>query len=189
MKDLKVVWIPALDDPETETFALSVDGTDCATTERQHPCYNQDKKQCSFKHNHCAVKYEIGLAVHTSQCVWVSGPHRGGESDISIFRQEGGLADKIKKGKKAVADRGYRCATTPDVQEKVSLPSEYDPPELNNYKSRIRLRQETYNGRLKNFEILAETFTHGFDKHKFAMEAVIVIVQYQMDNGSPLYEV
>jgi hypothetical protein len=33
------------------------------------------------------------------------------------------------------------------------------------------------------------TFRHGFDKHGFALEAVVVIVQYQMGNGSPIFKV
>jgi hypothetical protein len=44
------------------------------------------------------------------------------------------------------------------------------------------------NGRLKCFGSLsAQAFRHGFDKHKFVFEAVVVTVQYQMDDGSPIF--
>jgi hypothetical protein len=35
-----------------------------------------------------------------------------------------------------------------------------------------------------------ETFRHGgMDEHKHVFEAVVVIVQYQMDNGSPIFAI
>ena len=45
----------------------------------------------------------------------------------------------------------------------------------------------TFNGRLKIFASLANTFRHGAAKHKFVFEAIVTIVQYQMDNGSPIF--
>ena len=189
MKELKIRWDERLDDPETEVFILTIDGTDCKIWERKHPRYNQDKKQCSQKMNHGAAKYELGICIRTAKCVWINGPHRGGESDINVL-YKGGLIDKVKKGKKIVADRGYKCANKPEVQAKISLPNEqYDPKPLNNFKSRARLRHETFNGRLKCFNVLVATFRQGFNKHKFVFEATAVIVQYQMDNGSPIFEV
>jgi hypothetical protein len=56
------------------------------------------------------------------------------------------------------------------------------------FKSRARARHESFNGRLKFFDILQNTFRHGEARHKIAFEAVCVIVQYQMDNGSPLFD-
>jgi hypothetical protein len=65
-----------------------------------------------------------------------------------------------------------------------------DSKALGNFKSRGRLRQETFNGRLKFFRSLSDTFRHGFDKHKLVFEAIVVIIQqYQMDNGSEIYAV
>jgi hypothetical protein len=52
-----------------------------------------------------------------------------------------------------------------------------------------RLRQETSNGRLKFFEALQQTFRHHVDKQKLELEAICVIVQYQIDNGSPIFDV
>jgi hypothetical protein len=64
-----------------------------------------------------------------------------------------------------------------------------DSKELKKLKTRSRLRHESFNGRIKAFGILQNKFRHGFEKHGFALEAVVVIVQYQMDNGSPIYKV
>jgi hypothetical protein len=85
-------------------------------------------------------------------------------------------------------DRGYRTGIE-DEQGMFSFPDNMDSKELNNFKSWARLRQETFNGRLKFFCSLSDVFRHGFDKHTFVFEAIVVIVQYQMDNGSEIYAV
>jgi hypothetical protein len=76
-----------------------------------------------------------------------------------------------------------------EKKELFSTPNPMDSKKLQNFKSRARLRQETFNGRLKTFCSLSALFQHGFNKHKFVVEAVVVIVQYQMDNGSPIFAV
>ena len=43
-------------------------------------------------------------------------------------------------------------------------------------------------GRLKTFKSISGKFRNGLGKHK-DFEAVCVIAQYQMENGSPLYDV
>ena len=133
------------------------------------------------------MKYEIAISIFTAQVVWINGPFRGGENDLNMLRA-GDLLNLIAEGKLIVADRGYKSSVAREAA-KLSLPNPFDSKELNNFKSRARLRQETFNGRLKHFRALSDTFRHGFDKHKFVFEAVVVIVQYQMDNGSPIYSV
>ena len=85
--------------------------------------------------------------------------------------------------------RGQGYKTSRPDEKMLALPNHRDSKDLYNFKSRARLRQETFNGRLKFFDVLNQTFRHGFDKHKLAMEAVCVIVQYQMDNGRPIFDV
>jgi len=59
-------------------------------------------------------------------------------------------------------------------------------------KGRALARHEKFNGQLKNFACLSEHFRHGndgaqmFDKHKMCFEALAVICQHQLENGSPL---
>ena len=185
MKEDKIKWPQNLDRPESERFIITVDGTDFRMNEMQHPTMPVDRRQFSHKFNHGAVKYEIGISVFDDHCVWISGPHPGGKHDLTIFRE--GLKAKIRPGKLVIADRGYR--TSRDDEAMLCPPDEVDNPALNNFKSRARLRHETFNGRLKRFQCLSETFRHTQEKHKLAFEAVCVITQYQMDNGSPLYEV
>lgn len=141
----------------------------------------------SKKFKRGAVKYEIVLAIHEPKCVLINGPFRGGFHDLEMTRDK--LKEKMNAapGKLAISDRGYR-SSKPD-EEFLSTPNELDPSILHNFKSRARLRQETFNGRLKKYGSLQQTFRHGMEKHKFVLEAVCVIVQYQMDNGSKLFAV
>jgi hypothetical protein len=185
LKAKKIVWDPRLDADNTEIFVLTTDGTDFKMWEKKHPTLPIDRKQCSHKFNHAAVKYEIALSVFEPKCVWISGPHKGAKHDITIFRE--GLKDKVKDGKKIIVDRGY-ISNKPD-ERMLSQPSALDSKELNNFKSRARLRQETFNGRLKYFNALAQTFRHTIPQHGLVLEAVCVIVQYQMDNGRPIFDV
>jgi hypothetical protein len=43
LKGAKIGWDASLDDPDTETNIITVDGTDFRTWEVKHPLYNQDK--------------------------------------------------------------------------------------------------------------------------------------------------
>lgn len=186
LKERKIVWPAHLDDPLAETFIVSVDGTDFRVNELKHDELPRDNAQCSHKFNHGAVKYEIAMAIFSSKCVWVNGPFRGGMHDLVMFRE--GLKQKVAPNKLVIADRGYQTSQ-PEESAILSIPDDMDCAELSNFKSRARLRHETFNGRLKFFNCLNETFRHAHDKHKFVFEAVVVIVQYQMDNGAELFAV
>lgn len=189
MKAKKIVWPANFNSQETERFIVSVDGTDFKIWEPKHPTLPIDRRYCSHKFNHAAVKYEIVLSVKQSKCVLINGPFRGGIHDLDMLRAVGGLKEKLSGaiGKKAIADRGYKSSQLDE--QFLSTPDRMDPAELYNFKSRVRVRQETFNGRLKKYESLQQTFRHGELKHKDVLEAVCVIVQYQMDNGSELFAV
>jgi hypothetical protein len=186
LKELKIRWDPRLNLADAAVFVATVDGIDHRAWERKNPTLNQDPGNCSQKFNHCTFKYEVGLHPYTSNCLWINGPFRGGEHDLTMMRA-GRLFELVVAGKKVIADRGYRTGV-PEERAKLSLPSEFDSAALNNFKSRARLRHETFNGRLKKYASLSETFRHGFAKHKFIFEAVAVCVQYHMENGSLLYD-
>jgi hypothetical protein len=57
------------------------------------------------------------------------------------------------------------------------------------FKSYDRACHETFNGRIKNFKCLLDWFHHGIKKHHICFKAVCVIVQYQMENGSSVFDV
>ena len=114
--------------------------------------------------------------------MWMNGPFKASRHDITIFRRAG-LKDMIPPGHRVIADNGYKGEAIV-----VSKPNSNDPGELKKFKRRARARHESFNGRIKNFQCLAERFRHGVNKHVIAFEAVCVIVQYQLENGSPLFD-
>ena len=145
-----------------------------------------DKGQYSQKFNHGALKYEIAMDVYRSKVVWISGPHRGGLHDKTIF-VEMGLKDKIPLGKKVISDRVYGSKEFPDDHIKLALPNPMDDKELANFKARVRARHEGFNGRLKFYKSLSDTYHHSPDNHVHVFEAICVTQQYQMDNGSEIF--
>lgn len=164
---------------------MSIDGTDCKTWEPKHPTLSQDRRQMSSKFKHAGLKYLIAVAIHENKCVFIDGPHRGGKHDITIFRER--LKQMIPEGKFVTADRGFQ-SSRPD-EGMLAIPNNQDSSVLKSYKSRAQLRHETFNGRIKKFKILDDTFRHGKVKHKWAFIAVCVIAQYHLENGNPLYDV
>ena len=185
LKASKIKWDPKFDEPNSGVYIMTVDGTDFRCWERKTATLNIDKSFCSVKFKHAALKYLVGVSVHEPKCVWIYGPSRGGEHDMTMM-QKSGILKKVKKGKLVIVDRGF---IKKKEKDKLSWPNPMDSKEVNNFKSRARLRHETFNGRLKEFGILYETFRHDYGLHQFAFEAVVVIVQYQMDNGSPIFSV
>jgi hypothetical protein len=137
----------------------------------------------SKKHNKAGLAYELGIAIHSNKLVWINGPFPAGQNDISIYRKEGGLKSKIPANKRVIGDEGYKG----EVQ--ISTRNPFDSRAIKEFKSRVKARHETFNGRLKHFNILDECFRHGVPKHKAVFEAICVVVQYEMENGHPMFDV
>jgi hypothetical protein len=197
LKSKKIVWDDNVANPKNlEIFCITIDGTDFKINEPKHRTLPRDKGACSHKMQHAAAKYEIALAVHRPKCVHLTGPFFGGTRDLEMFPR-GRLKEKLqalnvqirnfRQTKLAIVDRGYSSKRA-DEKNLFSVPNSMGSKELEKFKSRAWLRHETFNGRLKCFGSLsAQTFRHGIDMHKFVFEAIIVTVQYQMDNGSPIF--
>jgi hypothetical protein len=182
-----IVWDKSLESKDAAFFAISADGVDFKLWERQHKLYPYDTTAMSHKFRSCAAKYIIALSVYEPKCVFIEGPFRGGKPDLEMFVESGLMKKMQANGKVCIADRGFR-SKIPREQKCFALPDYMDAgKELYNTKSRGRLRQETWNGRLKHFNALSQTFTHGFEKHGIVLRAVAVLVQYQMVHGSPIY--
>lgn len=140
------------------------------------------KSWYSKKFNGPGLSYEIGVSVQNNQCVWIKGPERASTNDLAMFRAPNGLKSRVPPGKKVIADRIYK-------DDVCAIRNPQDTPEVKKFKRRARARHENFNGRLKTFKALGSTFRHGHDKHKAIFEAVCVIVQYELENGRPLFDV
>lgn len=176
---LQIKW-PA-DDKWKTNFIISVDGVHCRYHEEIDPVLSKKPKLFSHKYNGPALFYELALSLFTSDLVHMKGPEQ--KDDRGIYRSE--LQAKIPEGKKAIADGGYRDKKDP----KISTPNVHDPPELRKFKGRAKARQETFNSRIKRFDCLKNDFRHKRERHKVCFEAICVICQYEMELGSPLFDV
>jgi hypothetical protein len=143
-----------------EIFPISADGIDFKIWEKEHSKYNINTTACSHKFKACGAKYLITLSVEDPKCVVFAGPYLAGVSDSETM-VESGLQDLLLQHNKVVmVDRGYH-SHVPKHRETHAYPDEIDPPDLHNFKSRARLHQETFNHRLRCFEVLSCTFTNG----------------------------
>ena len=188
----RIYWDESLGDPDKSVFVASVDCTDCAIWEKRHHHHtNMDTSLYTKKKQSAGLKYEIVLSITSAKCMSVGGPYKPSIGDLDVFRKSTKTKMLAMPGKKIIADSGYRAkeGTHPEEIGMFSLPNPLDDVELKRFKSRVRARHESFNGRLKCFRILDDKF-HGVDleKHGFAFKAVSVIVQYQMDNGSAIFD-
>lgn len=182
-KQWKITWPD--DNFGTDIWAMSVDGVHFRTEEPSHPLYPKDPSYFTYKHHCAGFNYEIALSLRESRCHWINGPYKAGKyNDIKIFR-ECGLKDKLRAtGKKVIADSGYQGY--PDL---VSRYNSLDSEEVREFKTRSRMRHEAFNGMCKVFECLDSDFRHSREQLQLCFEAVAVIVCYQMEMGSPLFDI
>jgi DDE superfamily endonuclease len=163
-------------------FFITVDGTHCRVQEPKDESLPMNKKWYSHKFNKAALNYELGLSVYENKLIWMKGPVPASTHDATIFKSE--LEGLIPRGKKVIADSVYSgcqiCETPRVVGNK---------PEVRELMRRARARHESFNARLKTFNCLSTCFRHKVAKHQSVFEAVAVICQYQLENGSPLFDV
>ena len=177
-----------INSPTAPHFAAVVDCTDLRRWEpSSNPNYNIDKSWCSFKSKHAAIRFELATSVYEPKIIWLNGWFKAGEmNDYEIFKA--GLDLVIDPRKKIIGDSGYKGT---ESRNKVCIPSSTDSKELANFKARARLRHEGVNGKIKKFKCVQdEAFRHTVEKQALAFTAVVVIVQYQIENGdNDLYDV
>ena len=146
-----------------------------------HPMLSKNPKNYSHKTNQAALTYKLGILVYENKLVWIKGPKLASKHDITVFRE---LMTKVPAGKRAIGDNGYH-----GEPNTMSTPSSWDPKKLHCFKSWARACHELFNGRINKFKCLSKRFHHGVHKHQICFEAICVIVQYQLENGSPLFDV
>jgi len=182
LKVKKIVWPAGFSRADGEKLPYTVDGVDFHTKEKSNETLNVDRKYYSVKFNKAGLKYQIVLSIVEPKCVSFTGPKKCSIHDTTVWR-ESGVAEKTGPEKLGIADKGYAGAA------KLSAKNPREPKALRQFKCRALARHETFNGRLKMFGALSQTYKHDVDKHIFVFEAICVTVQYQMDNGSPIFDV
>jgi len=181
---LKIVRIVFPGPGEWQTvFIISVDGVQCRFHEVKHAILSKDPAYYAHKFNGPGLGYEIGLHLWESKMVWLRKNLRTADSDLKAYRQS--LKHKIPAGKKVIADGGYRDKNDP----KVSTPNVYDPAELKTFKARARMRQEHFHSRIKRFKCLTSEFKSKEERHAQCFEAICVVLTYELELVSPLFDI
>jgi hypothetical protein len=179
---------------------------DCVHCHTNEFWTNPSSKWYSHKHNGAGVSYEVVIDLCAHRATWISGPYPASTHDITIFcggtqvsqsqRNDktywdwNALFFKIPEGKKLIGDSGYRGEPS-----KISITQDEHSAEVKQFFARVKSRQETFNTRLKFFNVLSGCFRHGkgaedkLQAHKRCFEAICVLVQYDLENGHPLMEV
>ena len=117
------------------------------------------------------MKYEVGVCIATSDIVWISGSFRRGMNDITVSREGGLLGGALDDGEMAEADCGYE-----GEKYYIKTPGGYHirTDAEAEMKSQARARHETFNGRLKIFRVLDNTFRHDLVFHSCCFRAAAV---------------
>ncbi|CAJ1968671.1 unnamed protein product [Cylindrotheca closterium] len=137
----------------------------------------------SHKFNGPAWRYEIGYSIFGKDIVWVNGPFKAGESEITLFR-EAGLCNSLEPLECVECDSGYKG----DV--KLKNPSTGANRSEREQKSAVRARHKIVNGRLKQFAVLDQVFRHlSREQHGFCFKADVVITQLKFEFHGRLYNV
>ena len=185
LRSLKICWDKRGNARgDVEVFTVTVDGTDFKTWEPKHPKKPIDTKYALHKFKLAGLRYELGISIKTGHCVWINGPHPVGTHNMTIFQKA--LKYKIQPGEAVIADRGYQ--TSRKDEKFMSTPSKFDDPEVDKFKSRAWCRHEAFNGRIKNYGSMEQTWKHSQEKHMWAFTAVVVTIQYQLEHGSLLFD-
>ena len=88
-----------------------------------------------------------------------------------------------KSGEKVEADFGYRG------EKCLKTPADHGNNELRKIqKLHVHSRQEHVNKRFKQFNCLKHVWRHERHLHIFAFDAIAVITQLEIENGSPLWQ-
>lgn len=184
---------------EDEVHWITVDCVNFPTEEFR---LDPSSKYYNPKNNGCGLKYEFAVALRRPDLVHMKGPIPCGEKhDSTIFRggtkndkkdqlDKSSLYFKLPMGKKGIADSGYE-----GMPEKLTLTRSGQSKDLKQFLGRAKNRQETLHSRLKSYRILGSKFRHGkkgtqdkLDLHQMCVEAICVIVQYDMEAGRPIFD-
>lgn len=183
-----------------QTYLASID---CVHFEVDEFRTDPGSKWYSHKFNGSGLSYEVCCDVVQDRIVWVNGPFPASKHDITIFRggkrgekskwRSDSLFSQVPNGKRLIGDSGYV-----GEPKKISATLGGHSKEVKEYFARAKSRQETINARYKNFRILGTSFWHKGEKgsgskgkmdlHGSVFNAITVVLQYDLENGNPLFD-
>ena len=182
---MQIVWENRLKDDVGNSCKVSVDCKDFQINEPKPFVKKWSKRWYSFKHNVAALRYEVAIGIRSGDIVWAAGPFPAGmKTDWMIFKD--GLKKMLQPDERVEADSGYVAG---DPEFCLTPKGIWHPAEKQDLRNRLRARQETVNTRLTNFQAMSNVWRHGTTRHAMAFRAILVMVQIQIENGNPLFEI
>jgi DDE superfamily endonuclease len=182
---VEIVWFYGdnndnmLEDDQAVLFA-TIDGTHCRIFEPQK---DPGPKWFSYKFHGPALGYEIVIDVWSQRVVHIHGPYHARDNDIKNFRKPEGIMDQIPPGRKLIGDTGYQ-----GEPDKITTPNPHDSLIVKQFKNRARARHETFNKRIKDYQILRQEFRSDTSYHQIVFESICILCQYDIENGHPLFQ-
>ena len=170
----KIKWPTEFD----TTFVYSVDGTMFRMNEPRDPDFQKNPEWFNHKHRCAGWNVQVVLHIHKQQCCHIQ-ISKGKENDMANLNLSG-IFDHLPDGCKAIVDGGYA-----ESHRKLSGYNQFDTELVKHYKARVKSRQETFNARLKIFQILKHKFEYGKEKFPVCFTAVAVLVQYMIEDTNP----
>ena len=178
LKAVKIVWPDHWD----ETFIGSVDGSHTQTTKLRDPVYRKNTKNYSHKFHSPGRNHEIVLDLWRNCCVLAKASDPGSVSDITAYHEV--LKALVPPGKRLICDKGYITHRYGD-NHILAFPNSLDSPAVQEFKREARARHKSFNARLKIYKCLSTRFTQGIDKLQMCFDAVVVLVQYSIEDTGP----
>lgn len=175
---MKINWKRRLERHDGERALVTVDGVDFGIYEPTP----FDRRWYSHKMNGPGIRYEITIAIKTGVVVSYNGPFECGRwPDLKIFQSK--LLMMLGDGEKVIADGGYKGEPT------IITPGKSRNREHYIQMGKARARHETFNGRMKTWGCMKNTFRHPKSKHNILFRACLVLEQIKIDNGHSLFQV
>ena len=166
-------------------LGASVDGTQVRTNEPRDKDMRRNPKNFAYKYNFAGLNYQIVLSLFTNECWYVNSGDPGSVHDITAIRRE--FVDMVPDGCRVIADSGFTGKS--DKEKRIfSVRNNLDSDEVADFKKRAKSRQETFNKRMKDYDVLKKSFRHGIKRHCLCFDAVAVLVQYAIEDTSSVGE-
>lgn len=182
---LQILWENRRKVDIGNTCMASVDGADFRVKGEKLLNGEPDPAYYSYKFKAPGLRYMVALSILSTDIVFVAGPYLPGLlNDLQIFRISG-IKDEMELKEKVEADDGYMG----ECPAYVSCPGWHSQrTDQKRLKSRVRMRHEHVNTRMKNFKCMVERFRHPVAKHASCFRAVAVVTQLAMENGEPMID-
>ena len=166
-------------------LGASCDGTHTENNEPRDPDMRRNPKNYSYKHNYAGLNYQIVLSLWTNQVFYACAGDPGRTHDMTAIRKE--FIDMVPTGCRVIADAGY-TGKTEEEKKIFAVDNSLDSDEVKKFKGKAKARQEQFNSRMKSYKCLKSKFRHGVRKHKICFAAILVLVQYAIEDTSSVGE-